>query len=349
MMGRCAGSARRAGMSATARVALLAWLLTACDTVRSPVAPTAPTISGQAQVAVEVWSGFTQRPGAPVAANERIEILLDATTSMRATAPGSPARFVGARQGALRLLEGLPADARVRLWGLGGLEGEGACTAIEPLSRGDAGSPAEASTLLEAVRSESEGSLAGALDEIRGRLAVDAEGSRVVVFSDLGAECGGDLCRAASALVDAGARLDVVILSDALLPQCFARFTPGGGPRAERLSRAAEPAVFRVDAHQTRTGATGPVLGRGRTGKEPIRVAAGAVTIRLRMEPESTIGPLVLSPGTLTRVRVLDFPTLDPPVREWRWDVVSLGSSEPAPAGAAEAGDRSKGSAGAAR
>jgi hypothetical protein len=30
---------------------------------------------------------------------------------------------------------------------------------------------------------------------------------------------------------------------------------------------------------------------------------------------------MLLSPDALTRVRVLDFPTLDPHVREWRWDV----------------------------
>ena len=303
----------------------------ACDALRSgsSTAGDGPPLAGTAEVSVEVWSGFTQRPGAPRPARERVEIVLDTTASMRATDPGAPARFVGAREAARRLLTRLPADTSVRLWGLGVVEGEGRCTELEPLSRADdSGSPAEALARLDAASSESEASLAGALEELRGHLGSDVEGSRIVLFSDLGAECGGDLCGAASALVEAGARLDVVILSEALLPQCFAAFAPAGGPRAAILSRPALSAGFRVDRHLTRTGETGPVLGRGRTGGSPVPVAGGPATIQLQMDPESTIGPLMLSPGTHTRVRVLDFPTLDPPVREWRWDVVSLAPQE---------------------
>jgi hypothetical protein len=46
----------------------------------------------------------------------------------------------------------------------------------------------------------------------------------------------------------------------------------------------------------------------------------------IELDPESRIGPLMLSPEVLTRVRVLDFPTLDPPGREWAW---STGPPEP--------------------
>jgi hypothetical protein len=31
-------------------------------------------------------------------------------------------------------------------------------------------------------------------------------------------------------------------------------------------------------------------------------------------------GPVDLAPGTATRLLILDFPTLDPPVREWTWE-----------------------------
>jgi hypothetical protein len=41
----------------------------------------------------------------------------------------------------------------------------------------------------------------------------------------------------------------------------------------------------------------------------------------MEMKPPSLIGPLLLSPGTLTRVRIVDFPGLDSHVREWRWDI----------------------------
>ncbi|MDJ0848138.1 MAG: hypothetical protein QNK04_07165 [Myxococcota bacterium] len=310
---------------------LAAGLALGCDAVPgfSSRSGDALPLAGEAQVSVEIWSGFTQRPGAPPPADERIEIVLDTTVSMRATAPGTPARFVGARVAARRLLEGLHEHVSVRLWGLGGVDGEGRCTELELLSRADGVTPGEAAARLDAASSKSEASLAAALDELRGTLGDEVERTRVVLFSDLGAECGGDLCSAASALVETGARLDVVILSDALLPQCFAAFAPGGEPRVARLARPALPAAFRVDRHLTRTGETGPVLGRGRTGGGPVRVAAGSATLQLQMAPESTIGPLMLSPGTRTRVRVLDFPTLDPPVREWRWDVESLGSAGP--------------------
>lgn len=320
----------RQGVRALA-VGVLAGLVTlGCDTVKSWTSPReAPAIGGAAQLSVKLWSGFSQRPEAPQARLDRVEIVLDSSTSMQAAAPGSPARFVAAHAAAERLLRKLPASTGVGLRVLGADDGD--CTEAHILARSAAdASPDEVARLLGPLRPRSEGSLAATLGALRDDLGEGAARTRVVLFSDLGAECGGDVCAAASSLVDAGARLDVVLLSGAVVPKCFARFTPSGEARAERLARPPPAPAFRVDTHIARTGETGQVLARGRADGQPIAMASGPVTIALLMEPASMIGPLVLSPGTLTRVRVLDFPTLDPPVREWRWDIIPLGGDDPA-------------------
>jgi hypothetical protein len=278
----------------------------------------------RAHVALEVWPGFRQRPGASQQGAEHVEIVLDLTRSMRASAPGGPPRYAAARSGALRLARSLPADTTLGVRALGVTRGENDCAGPFTLQRAGRPDPAALGPLLDSMQPASESSLAGALDELRQDLGRSLEGSRVVLFTDLGAECGGDLCAAASQLVAAGARLDLVLLSDAVVPQCFARLTPAGQPRVAQLEPEAVRADFRVEAYETGSAAAGDVLARGRVDGAPIAVAPGAVTIVLEMRPPSVIGPLVLTEGTLTRVRVLDFPTLDPPVREWRWEVSSF-------------------------
>jgi hypothetical protein len=46
--------------------------------------------------------------------------------------------------------------------------------------------------------------------------------------------------------------------------------------------------------------------------------------VLLGFDPPSLIGPLVLSPGAWTRIRVVEFPALEPPVREWVWSTQAL-------------------------
>jgi hypothetical protein len=143
----------------------------------------------------------------------------------------------------------------------------------------------------------------------------------VVLFTDLGAECGGDLCGAGSALVAAGAQLDLVLLSDAVLPECFVHFAPADPPRAAVSVTLPPVPTYRVEAHLPGSEQPGELLARGSADGSPTQVPAGAATVTLEMNPPSIIGPMLLSPDALTRVLVLDFPTLDPHVREWGWDV----------------------------
>jgi hypothetical protein len=297
-----------------------------CETIEGWTSRT----SGPAQVSVEVWSGFTQRPEGRRPPPERVELVLDVTASMQATAADSPARFVAAQQSARRLLRALPSDTQVGLRALGSRSEDTVCSRSLVLSNRDGPrTPAQVAALVPRLRPHSEASIAAALDGLREDLGDAVGRTRVVLFTDLGAECGGDLCASAAALVDAGARLDVVLFSDAVVPQCFASFTPGGEPQAQSLAFPPAAATFRVEAHRAGADAAAPaVLARGRADGTPVEVASGGAIILLETEPPATIGPLVLSPGTSTRVRVLDFPTLDPPVREWRWDVVPLGSDD---------------------
>jgi hypothetical protein len=293
--------------------------------------------TSEAQLAVEILPGFTQPPEAPRPSAQRVEILLDLTTSMREAAPGSPARFAAARAAAVRLLEALPEETAIGLRALGVATG---APCVEPTQISQAGAPVGSRTrlisYLRAVQPASEGSLGAALEALHRDLADEVARSRVVVFTDLGAECGGDLCEAGAALVAAGAQLDLVLLSDAVLPECFARFAPTDPPRAAASVTLPPGFAYRVEAHVPESEQPGKLLARGSTDGSPVRLPAGAATVILEMDPPSIIGPMLLSPDELTRVLVLDFPTLDPHVREWRWDVepevpndTSPGSAEP--------------------
>jgi hypothetical protein len=275
-----------------------------------------------AQLAVEILPGFTQPPEAPRPTAPRVEILLDLTTSMREATPGGPTRFAAAREAAVRLLEALPEEAAVGVRALGVASG---ASCVEPTRIARAGeedgSRARLVAHLRAIQPESEGSLGAALEALHRELGEEASRSRVVFFTDLGAECGGDLCQAGSALVAAGARLDVVLLSDAVLPECFSYFAPADPPRVAAPAMPTPAPEYLVEAHVSGSELPGRLLARGTADGSPIRVPAGAATLTLEMVPLSIIGPMLLSADALTRVRVLDFPTLDPHVREWRWDV----------------------------
>jgi hypothetical protein len=276
----------------------------------------------EARVAVEILRGFTQPPEAPRPSPERVEILLDLTNSMREATPGGPARFVAAREAALRLLEALPEETAIGLRALGVANGAACVESTQIAEAAEAGgSRPRLVSYLRAIQPVSEGSLGAALEALHRDLGDEAARSRVVLFTDLGAECGGDLCQSGSALVAAGAQLDLVLLNDAVVPECVTGFAPADPPRtAVRVMQPPVP-IYRVEAHVTGSEQPGKLLARGRADGSPIRVPAGAATVSLEMDPPSIIGPMLLAPDALTRVRVLDFPTLDPHVREWRWDV----------------------------
>lgn len=275
----------------------------------------------QTQLSVDVWSGFRQRPAVSGGEPERVEIVLDVTTSMAASAPGRPPRHAAARTAALRLATALPPETPLGVRALGITKGDDDCGDALSLRRDARAADSSAlASLLATMRPASESSLADALLAMAAELGDDLQGTRVVVFSDLGSECGGDLCAAADALVGGGARLDLVLLADVTVPQCFAGLSPAGPPRAAELDAQPTPPPYRVQADATGSEEGGEVIARGSSDGSRLTLRPGSATIVLEATPPAVIGPLVLEAGKHTRVQVLDFPTLEPPTREWSWD-----------------------------
>lgn len=282
-----------------------------------------PPAAGPAEVSIEILGGFALRPPVPTPEPERVELLIDVTTSLRA-GPAGAEHFRAARKAAARFLSRLPADTALGVHALGLIPGE-SCASATRLGGGRRGlSRAEFGRRVEMLQPAGEGSLAVALAELRGALSASDElaRSRIVVFSDLGSECGGDLCDAAEMLLDSGAQLDFVVLGDAAAPACFDSLTPPEAAPADPLVQ--DPPVFRIIAYDPGPEREPFLLAEGRADGTRRRVPGGPVTVLVGFDPPSLIGPLVLSPGTWTHIRVVEFPALDPPVREWIWSTFPL-------------------------
>ncbi|MFQ5417839.1 MAG: hypothetical protein ACE5FL_12430, partial [Myxococcota bacterium] len=165
-----------------------------------------------ARVAVEVLRGAALRAGGPVGASERVEVLIDATSSMAAAAQAGPSRLAAARSLVGRVVRSLPSERAIGLRMLHGSE-DGRCTATT--SRFESGAGEDRAPLLEplaALAPAGEASLAGAIDELAlGLSAGGGSGSlRLVVLSDLSGDCGGSLCRALAGVAARGARVELV-------------------------------------------------------------------------------------------------------------------------------------------
>ena len=124
---------------------------------------------------------------------------------------------------------------------------------------------------LRAIQPASEGSLGAALEALQRELGAEVARSRVVLFTDLGAECGGDLCMAGSTLVAGGAQLELVLLSDAVLPECFTGFAPADPPRVAADVTLPPVPSYRVEAHVLESEQPGPLLARGSADGSPLR------------------------------------------------------------------------------
>lgn len=303
-----------------ARTGLLLALLLGCTTPEVPWP--LPGAGADAQVSVELWSGIAQAPAAEARGPEPVEILLDMTTSMKTRTRGKPPRYMAAREAAARLLDELPRETRIGVRALGISRGA-ACVEPTLVAQGPAGSLGRGlSAHLRALRPRSETSLAGALERVLREAGAPLDRTRVVVFTDLGDECGGDLCAAGAALTAAGARIDFVLLGEARVPECFAEFAPTTPPHAAASSGPAPSPGFRVLREGLAPDAPGAVLARGRANAGAVAVPPGTALVVVEVQPPALIGPMRLEPGSLTRIHVLDFPSLDPPVREWGWESV---------------------------
>jgi hypothetical protein len=305
-----------------------AWLVALLATAgcQGPPAPAAP-----AEVSIEILGGFALRPPVPDPQLERVELVIDLTSSLRGGPIGAE-HYRAARSAAARFVAGLPADTTlgVQVLGLGPGRDCASATLLGAGRRREL-SRAELGRRLETLQPAGESSLAVALAELRGELLASDQlaGSRVVVFSDLGSECGGDLCEVAEMLLDSGVRLDFVVLGDADAPACFDALTPAEPPPDDSLVQ--DPPVFRIVAYDPGPEREPFLLAEGRADGTRRRVPAGPVTVLVGFDPPSLIGPMVLSPGTWTHIRVVEFPGLDPPVREWVWSTFPLATGAAVP------------------
>ncbi len=305
------------GLVATGGLLLLALVALACGRAGLRLPWSESTWSPPPTTAlleVELLRGFAG-PLPEAAEALEVEVLLDVSNSMAKSAGAGASRSQATRQAAARLVRGLPAATPIRLSALGIQARD--CQPATPVAQRKAGEARdELLSWIEALEPAGEGSLAGALE----LLALAATRRHVVAFTDLGGECGGDLCAAATALSASGSRLDLVVVGDAATPACLADVAIDDD-RDARPGAAVEPLAFVV----RRPGPNGwtPVA-RGLTDGSRLELPAGLSMLRVELESPMYIGPLSFEAATLTRIRVLDFPGLEEPVREWHSDTRSI-------------------------
>jgi hypothetical protein len=103
--------------------------------------------------------------------------------------------------------------------------------------------------------------------------------------------------------------VEFVVFGEAPVPDCLEDFEVPGGWRVVADPRQT---AFRIESQEPDI----TTVADGIVGDEPIPVSPGAVRIVVDLDPPLEFGPVDLAPGSTARLRVLDFPALDPPVRE---------------------------------
>ena len=275
-----------------------------------------------AHISLESYRGLLSPEGRATAPPRRVDVLVDLTESM-----GRPGKVGGSQVSvaysrASDLLLSLPQGTEITLRAQGHQAGTD-CALPERLA-----GPAVPTLRMAFVRQleglgpRSEGSLPAALERIR--LDLEREQAlrrtRVVLFTDLDSQCGGDLCAEAQALVEAGGTLEVVALGEAPVPHCLAELQDTRSNSARESPRFAPPPP-RFVIHAVQAGAKrrdpAPVA-RGRAGDGAVEVPAGLIEMVVDLDPPETVGPFRIEPGSSARVRLLDYPQTDPPARIWR-------------------------------
>lgn len=302
------------------RVSLAALVVGAACAAPTPPPARAPE---PALVSVEVVRGL----GMASAPEERVGVVIDASRSMEAPVAAGVTRFAAARERATALLRSLPPGTLVAVEGVGTERGS-SCAPSSPVAP-PGSSPEASAAAVGALEPGGQGSLADGIRAVLARLTArgGAEGARVVAFGDLSDACDGDLCAAASAVAEAGASLDLVILGEAPTPACVTSVPPPTGAPSGLAPLA--PVRFRVSPAQ---GA--PV--DGQAGGDAVSATPGAARLEVALDPPLEVGPVTLAPGAIVRLRVMDFPGERPPVREWSLDVVDEGGTLAASPGLAE-------------
>jgi hypothetical protein len=237
---------------------------------------------------------------------------------MHTPAAGSVTRLEVARSKALELLASLPAGSKAGVVALGETPGPECAPAGRRAPLLAAGDPA-LEAALDSLVPGAEGSLADALNALGNDLVAQgrARDTRVVVFTDLEASCGGDLCAAAARLVATGAWIDVVILGGATAPACLAELRPSAAQPGSLVRALTRPTpVWQLVAPGTEPAPGGI---SDIAGPHALEAPAGEWSIALALDRPAVLGPLRVAPGRLTRVRVLAFPGAPP---RFAWEVV---------------------------
>jgi len=261
---------------------------------------------------VDVARGLASGPGAALPA--RVDVVMDVTPSMAAAVRGKSSNLDAARAGAAQLLRSIPPDVPATLVAFG--TRAPACEAPPLVLGPESGRAAVLAVRAEEMSPVAEASLASTLDSVATALAVEkvAERTRVVVFTDFALKCGDDPCKAGEKLLATGATLDLVVLGGGQVPACLrSPALLSGFPTSVSHRTDAAPVSFRL------VGApTGPprAPAEGIAGERPMRADAGPATVELGLTPPLDV-PVVLSAGSLLRLRVIDFPEAVPPVRDW--------------------------------
>jgi hypothetical protein len=244
-----------------------------------------------------------------------VVVLLDATTSMREESRHKTSLHIGAQRAATRFASGVEALRPVWLFAMG----SGDSKPCQSAYRGARAKNAAArGPLLEEIRRQQprgEASLAKALDSVRGELGrSDALlGSRVVVFTDAGDECGGDVCAAAAKLIEGGARLDIVAIGENRVPACL-REPSGLAESVPPFESEDRSTHFQIELEEPE-----PMLaGCSNAGGLPVAVPPGPGTVVVELDPPLRVGAY-FEAGRRHVLQILDFPGLDPARRHWRW------------------------------
>lgn len=270
---------------------LSAALAGSCATPSDP----ANVAAGEAQVRLEVYQGL--RPG--TIPDPELDVLVDITPLLGPDEVPGPETDLAplAESFADRIASLLPAgQTKTRYHGfqrLGSSEGAPSCP--EP---------------------DRETFAVAALDALREKLAAaGTQSSRVVLVSDVSAECTPLLCAAAQRLAATGTWLDLVQIGPGTPPPCIAELRVAARSPAFLNAQTPVPA-FRIETLETATQARS-ILARGNAQSGPVAVSPGLRMIVVELTPEEQIGPILLQDRQRTRVRLMDFPLSAPGKREW--------------------------------
>lgn len=205
-----------------------------------------------------------------------VELILDASGSMKATLPGGQSRIDAAKDAVEKLVSGLPGSMRLALRAYGHQSPTSAknCKDIQLLSgfRPVEQGRAEIVAIARGLKAQGYTPITLALELAANNLKTEsAAGSRMVILVSDGKEtCAGDPCAVAKALAAADARLVVHTIGFAVdvaaryQLQCIARVARGAYYEADTLGKLSEGLAAAI-----RTGAVKSPPGKSTPTKKP--------------------------------------------------------------------------------